>query len=44
MQTTGSEWGWGAEMTVDLDAGDYVLLCNLTGRTTYKQYAAFTAK
>ena len=32
-------------MTVDLDAGDYVLLCNPTGYyTTYKQYAAFTAK
>jgi uncharacterized cupredoxin-like copper-binding protein len=37
--------GWGAEMTVDLDAGEYVLLCNLTGHyTTYKQYAAFTAE
>ena len=37
--------GWGAEMTVDLEAGKYILLCNLTGHyTQYKQYAAFTAE
>jgi len=37
--------GWGAGMTVDLEAGEYILLCNLTGHYgTYKQYAAFTAK
>ena len=37
--------GWGAEMTVDLEAGEYILLCNLTGHYgTYKQYAAFTAE
>jgi hypothetical protein len=28
---------------VDLEAGEYILLCNLTGHYgTYKQYAAFT--
>jgi hypothetical protein len=32
-------------MTVDLEAGKYILLCNLTGHyTQYKQYAAFTAE
>jgi len=37
--------GWGAELTVDLKAGEYILLCNLTGHYgTYKQYAAFTAE
>jgi uncharacterized cupredoxin-like copper-binding protein len=37
--------GWGAEMTVDLEAGEYILLCNLTGHYgTYKQYTAFTAE
>ena len=37
--------GWGAELTVDLEAGEYILLCNLTGHYgTYKQYAAFTAE
>ena len=37
--------GWGAELTVDLKAGKYILLCNLTGHyTQYKQYAAFTAE
>ena len=37
--------GWGAEMTVDLEAGEYILLCNLAGHYgTYKQSAAFTAE
>jgi uncharacterized cupredoxin-like copper-binding protein len=37
--------GWGAEMTVDLEAGEYILLCNLAGHYgTYKQYAALTAE
>jgi len=37
--------GWGAELTVDLKAGKYILLCNLSGHYTKgKQYAAFTAK
>ena len=37
--------GWGAELTVDLEAGSYILLCNLSGHyTQYKQYAAFTAE
>ena len=37
--------GWGAELTVELDAGQYVLLCNLSGHYTQaKQYAAFTAE
>ena len=37
--------GWGAELTVDLDAGKYVLLCNLSGHyTKAKQYAAFTVE
>ena len=37
--------GWGAELTVDLKAGEYILLCNLTGHyTQFKQYAAFTAE
>ena len=37
--------GWGAELTVDLKAGKYILLCNLTGHyTQFKQYAAFTAE
>jgi hypothetical protein len=32
-------------MTVDLEAGEYILLCNLTGHYgTYKQYAALTAE
>lgn len=35
--------GWGAELTVDLKAGKYILLCALPGHyTTSKQYAAFT--
>ena len=37
--------GWGAELTVDLEAGGYVLLCNLSGHyTKAKQYAAFTVE
>ena len=37
--------GWGAELTVDLEAGEYILLCNLAGHyTQYKQYSAFTAE
>jgi uncharacterized cupredoxin-like copper-binding protein len=37
--------GWGAEMTVDLAAGDYILLCNLSGHyTKAKQYTAFSAQ
>lgn len=37
--------GWGAELTVDLEAGDYILLCNLTTHyTQFKQYAAFAAE
>jgi len=37
--------GWGAELTVDLEAGRYILLCNLSGHyTKAKQYAAFTAE
>jgi uncharacterized cupredoxin-like copper-binding protein len=37
--------GWGAELTVDLDPGKYILLCNLSGHyTKSKQYTAFTAK
>lgn len=37
--------GWGAELTVDLKAGKYVLLCNLEGHYgTYKQYVGFTVE
>ncbi|MGZ5422819.1 MAG: hypothetical protein ACXWDF_11665 [Aeromicrobium sp.] len=37
--------GWGAELTVDLKPGKYILLCNLSGHYTKgKQYAAFTAE
>ena len=37
--------GWGAELTVDLKAGKYILLCNLAGHyAKAKQYAAFTAE
>jgi uncharacterized cupredoxin-like copper-binding protein len=37
--------GWGAELTVDLEAGKYILLCNLSGHYTKgKQYTAFTAE
>jgi len=37
--------GWGAELTVDLEAGNYILLCNLSGHyTKAKQYAAFTVE
>jgi uncharacterized cupredoxin-like copper-binding protein len=36
--------GWGAELTVELEPGQYILLCNLQGHYTQgKQYAAFTA-
>ncbi len=34
--------GWGAELTVDLKAGKYVLICNLAGHySTKKQYIGF---
>ena len=37
--------GWGAELTVDLKAGKYILLCNLSGHySKFKQYTAFTAE
>ena len=37
--------GWGAELTVDLEVGEYILLCNLGGHyTQFKQYAAFTVE
>lgn len=37
--------GWGAELTVDLAAGEYILLCNLPGHYTGgKQYSAFTVE
>lgn len=37
--------GWGAELTVDLAAGKYILLCNLSGHYTQaKQYSAFTVE
>ena len=37
--------GWGAELSVDLEAGSYILLCNLSGHyTKAKQYAAFTVE
>ena len=37
--------GWGAELTVDLEAGEYILLCDITGHYgTYKQYSAFAAE
>lgn len=37
--------GWGAELTVDVKAGEYILLCNLSGHyTKAKQYIAFTAE
>ena len=37
--------GWGAELTVELEAGDYILLCNLSGHYTKgKQYTDFTAE
>lgn len=35
--------GWGAELTLDLKAGKYILLCALPGHyTSFKQYSAFT--
>ena len=37
--------GWGAELTVDLAAGEYILLCNQSGHYTGgKQYSAFTVE
>jgi uncharacterized cupredoxin-like copper-binding protein len=37
--------GWGAELTVDLKGGKYILLCNLSGHYTQaKQYTAFTVE
>ena len=37
--------GWGAELTVDLAAGKYILLCNLSGHyTSGQQYSAFTVE
>ena len=46
MQITGSQVEvWGAELTVDLAAGKYTLLCNQPGHYTGgKQYAAFTVE
>ena len=37
--------GWGAELTVDLAAGKYILICNLPGHYTGgKQYSALTVE
>jgi uncharacterized cupredoxin-like copper-binding protein len=37
--------GWGAELTLDLAAGTYILLCNLPGHYTGgKQHSAFTVE
>ncbi len=37
--------GWGAELTVDLEAGKYVLLCNIKKHYTQKkQYIGFTVE
>jgi uncharacterized cupredoxin-like copper-binding protein len=37
--------GWGAELTVDLKPGKYILLCNLEGHySKFKQYIAFTVE
>lgn len=37
--------GWGAELTVDLPAGKYILLCNLPGHYAGgKQYSALTVE
>jgi uncharacterized cupredoxin-like copper-binding protein len=37
--------GWGAELTVDIKAGKYILLCNLSGHYPQaKQYTAFTVE
>jgi uncharacterized cupredoxin-like copper-binding protein len=35
--------GWGAELTLDLKAGSYILICNIEGHyPSGKQYAPFT--
>ena len=35
--------GWGAELTLDLKAGSYILICNIEGHYPGgKQYAPFT--
>jgi uncharacterized cupredoxin-like copper-binding protein len=37
--------GWGAELTVDLAAGKYILLCNLAGHYTgRRQFSALTVE
>jgi uncharacterized cupredoxin-like copper-binding protein len=37
--------GWGAELTVDLAAGKYILLCNLPGHYSgNRQHTAFTVE
>ena len=37
--------GWGAKLTVDLEPGKYILLCNLEGHySKFKQYVAFTVE
>ena len=37
--------GWGAELTVDIKAGSYILLCNLSGHyTKARQFTPFTAE
>jgi len=37
--------GWGAELTVNLEAGKYILLCNLSGHySKFKQNVEFTAE
>jgi uncharacterized cupredoxin-like copper-binding protein len=36
--------GWGAELTLDLAAGKYILLCNQPGHYGNKQYSAFTVE
>ena len=37
--------GWGAELTVDLASGNYILLCNLPGHYAGgKQHSAFTVE
>lgn len=36
--------GWGAELTVDMKPGKYILLCNVEGHYANKQAAAFEVK
>lgn len=35
---------WGAELTVDLEPGKYILLCNIEGHYANRQYAELTAE